>query len=47
MGICQQSVSRIIANVSLLLAKKMKDLVKFPTKLEGISSIKYVFAVFN
>ncbi|XP_045505811.1 putative nuclease HARBI1 isoform X2 [Colias croceus] len=38
MNICQQSVSRIIAQVSVLIANKMKDFVKFPSTVEEINT---------
>ncbi|KOB53836.1 Uncharacterized protein OBRU01_25937, partial [Operophtera brumata] len=43
MNICQQSVSRIIAKVSALLASKMKDFVKFPSSVEEINTVKQKF----
>ncbi|KAF9813298.1 hypothetical protein SFRURICE_015780, partial [Spodoptera frugiperda] len=43
MNVCQQSVSRIIAQVSTLLANKMKDFVKFPSTESEISTVKQTF----
>ncbi|XP_045542841.1 putative nuclease HARBI1 [Papilio machaon] len=43
MNICQQSVSRIIVQVSNLIAKKMKKYVKFPTTTEGLNMVKQKF----
>ncbi|KOB68613.1 Uncharacterized protein OBRU01_18170 [Operophtera brumata] len=40
MDICQQSVSRIIAKVSALIASKMKDFVKFLSSVEEINTVK-------
>lgn len=43
MDICQQSVSRIVANVSKLIARKMKDFVRFPSSNDAIQSVKQKF----
>lgn len=43
MNISQQSVSRIIAQVSTLIARKMKDYVKFPSTVVGIKTVKQKF----
>ncbi|XP_028157890.1 putative nuclease HARBI1 [Ostrinia nubilalis] len=43
MNICQQSVSRIIAQVSTLIASKMKDFVKCPSTAEEMNSVKKSF----
>ncbi|CAH2096928.1 unnamed protein product [Euphydryas editha] len=43
MDICQQSVSRIVAKVSTLLARKMKDFVKFPTTHNDVNKVKQAF----
>ncbi|XP_035453024.2 putative nuclease HARBI1 isoform X1 [Spodoptera frugiperda] len=43
MNICQQSVSRIIAQVSLLIASKMKDFVKLPSTENEINAVKQKF----
>lgn len=43
MDICQQSVSRIIAKVSVLLANKMKYYVKYPTTATEINKVKEKF----
>lgn len=43
MNICQQSVSRIVAKVSRVIASKMKDFVKFPSSVEEIHTMKQKF----
>ncbi|XP_036341016.1 putative nuclease HARBI1 [Rhagoletis pomonella] len=40
MNICQQSVSRIIFQVSTSIARKTKDLVKFPSTAEEFNRVK-------
>ncbi|XP_036339835.1 putative nuclease HARBI1 [Rhagoletis pomonella] len=43
MNICQQSVSRIIFQVSTSIARKTKDLVKFPSTAEKFNRVKQQF----